>query len=1037
MLTIAAISSSGNAGYYEKDDYYFGKDRAKGFGDDSAGGSGSVGRGSALTWGGAGAGRLGLAGQASLADFRLVMRGRNPDPDGPPLSWIEHQQRSGADGKSAGDRAEHKVGYDLTFSAPKSVSLAVLLGGDERLLAAHEAATAAAMAYAEKHFALTRQRDETGAVRQVATGNLLWAKTTHSTSRAGDPQIHSHVVVANATHLESKRGWRAIEGLALFQNRILLGLVYQGELARQAVALGYDIREHKGGTFELAAFTRQALEAFSKSTDRVMANIAREQPRTPAAKQAVKLIGRPKKLDVPEHELSGRWREEARAVGLDVGAIVDKALGSEPGLLVGDQRAGTALNGFGARLGELAERVASIFGRGDGDPYGYRAQDSRGGRDVEARQAVSYGLQVKEAETAVFTRGAVLRVAFEQAPKGMTVDRLDLELSRLSEDGRVVAADARVLGGITTDRSLRLEAEIVRHMRSGLGRSAPAYGLVAGLDRLKPGAITDGGAPEVALNAGQTAAAAMILTSEDRIIAIQGAAGVGKTTMFKVVGEALREKGAQVVGLAPTHTARQAMAEKAGFPAQTVQHVLTRYGALAEPRARARPDQLADWKGKVVVVDEASMLSNLDAARLIRVSQALGVEKLVLVGDQRQLGAVGAGAPFRHLLNAQIPHTLVEEIVRQRDEGLRASVEAFSKGRAKAGIDRLGLNVVEVGRGVGDDGLVAQAFGLWRAAKDEGVVRPVITVTQAQREAVNDLILADLGQRGEIRAVGEDQARLVQAHMAGPARWRAANYAEGQVLVFHSRHEASGMGRGEQVRIVGRAFSGKNNHLTVKRANGARARLDLNALKRAGPDKFLVYEEREGGQVHLGAAMVWERTDKERGLFAGQAFTPIGVKDGRFEIRLASGQITSIAPNDPQMRFVGPGYAMTTHRSQSLTLEANPIGLLHSRNASHALAYVQVSRAVDGMTLVTDDRQRLVQRLGVTDGMNLIAAEHVRVEPTESVKAAAKEAPIAELPAAKADAPLRDPEPWDPSQLKPEPEKSFDRDRPYIRELSK
>ena len=1035
MLTIVAISSGG-AGYYERDDHHFGKKPAEDFErtEESTGASG-------LTWGGAGADLLGLNGAAAAADFRAVVAGRNPDPLGPALSKQERLERGSARQmsveRSGAQRTQHKVGYDLTFSAPKSVSVAALLGGDERLFAAHEAAMGVAMAFAEKHLAVTRTRGPDGAIRQTPTRNLLWARTTHSTSRAGDPQLHSHVVLANATFLAERGEWRALEGLPVFQNRMLLGLIYQGELARQALQFGYDIREHKAGTFELAAFKREALEIFSKSAGRVLDNLDRHNPQSPQAKQAAKFVGRPKKLDISATDLAGRWRGEALAVGLDAAAIVDRARRRELGRSVdghdlGDGRLAT----MRTRLSELAGYAASILGPGDGDPYSYRSHDPRSGRDVEARQAVSYGLQVKEAQTAVFGRGDVLKEAFGQAGKGMSIERLDRELSRLEADGRVVTADRWVHGSITTDRSLGLEHEIVRQMRSGLGRSRPAFGLADGLGRVKAKVIEGRGGAGAELNRGQAAAAAMILTSSDRILAIQGAAGVGKTTVFSTVAEILREKGVNVIGLAPTHVSRKSMADRAGFRAETVQSVLTKYAGLTEPRASASARQIADWKDAVVIVDEASMLSNLDTAKLIRVTQALKADKLVLVGDQRQLGAVGPGAPFRHLLNQQIPQALLDEVVRQRDPDLRSSVEALARGQSSAGLDRLGLSLIEAGRETDDDTLAALAYELWRAAKNEGAERPVITTTQAQREAVDRMIVTDLEHRGEVRPVGEDRKRLVQVHLVGPERWYARNYAEGQVLVFHSRHPTSGLGRGEHVQIVDRESGANRNVLTVERVDGRRTTLNLASLRKAGADKFLVYEEREGGQVRLGAAMVWERTDRDRGFFAGQAFTPVSIVDGRYEVRLASGRTRFIDPDDPQMRFVGPGYAMTTHRSQSLTMQSNPIALLHSRNASHALAYVQVSRAVHGMTLVTDDRESLLLRLSLHDGMNLIAADHLRLNASPSGTQRENRASQERLTTQSSGKGFEPAAPRDPSTQKPDPDKSFNQDHPYFLDRS-
>jgi len=207
MLSVSSIgSASGAADYYGKDDYYVTGEA------DTPG----------LEWGGKGAAKMGLQGKAEGADFKQVLQGTHPafkDADKAP---------GGPDGK-------HRAGWDLTFSAPKSVSLAILVGGDRRLDAVHDKAVDRAMAYAEKHFAITRVRDQ-GKIREVNTGNLVYAKTVHGTSRQGDPQRHTHVVVANATVEPQTGKVRALETLQLFRHRQLVGRIYQAELAKGAIA---------------------------------------------------------------------------------------------------------------------------------------------------------------------------------------------------------------------------------------------------------------------------------------------------------------------------------------------------------------------------------------------------------------------------------------------------------------------------------------------------------------------------------------------------------------------------------------------------------------------------------------------------------------------------------------------------------------------------------------------------------------------------------------------------------------------------------
>ena len=143
----------------------------------------------------------------------------------------------------------------------------------------------------------------------------------------------------------------------------------------------------------------------------------------------------------------------------------------------------------------------------------------------------------------------------------------------------------------------------------------------------------------------------------------------------------------------------------------------------------------------------------------------------------------------------------------------------------------------------------------------------------------------------------------------------------------------------------------------------------------------------------------------------------MGRSNGRIDLQLSSGRTLSLPADDKQLLFVGPGYAMTTHRSQGLTMAEDPIGILSSRNATMAGAYVQISRAVSGITIVTDSFDNLVRNISQRDGLNPIATFSVRPDQALNRNLASL---AAVSPAA----------PFDPSLKKPEPDKSILQDRP-------
>jgi hypothetical protein len=470
--------------------------------------------------------------------------------------------------------------------------------------------------------------------------------------------------------------------------------------------------------------------------------------------------------------------------------------------------------------------------------------------------------------------------------------------------------------------------------------------------------------------------------------------------------------------MAPTHSAKESLANKAGFDVMTVQRFLAANARLADGHARATPRQLSQWRGKIVVLDEASMVDNADKLKLTRLIEALEIRKLALVGDRGQLPAITAGAPFALLLDTMISHAVMDTVRRQSDPELRAAVGELAVGQSH-GLRSLQGRVVEAGDRAGALTLAAKAFDEWKAARDQGVSRPIITVSQEQRSVVNGMIVGHLEAAGEIAKLGPRRDVMTQHHLVGPERWKAASYRLDQVLVFHSRLSAAGIGKGEHARIVGLDKSRSGNVLTVLKADGQLATISLNGLRRRGEDKFVPYDMDRGGQLHRGATYVFERTNTDPAVDvkAGDGFKIIGESNGRIDLQLSSGRALSLPSDDKQMLFVGPGYAMTTHRSQGLTMAEDPIGILSSRNATLASAYVQISRAVSGITIVTDSFDNLVRNISQRDGLNPIATFSVR--PDHALKKDMPNFAGAVLAA-----------PFDPSLNKPEPDKSILQDRP-------
>ena len=959
MLSVSTIgSSSGAASYYGKDDYY-----VTGEAD-----------GPGLVWGGKGSASLGLGGKAEPKDFKEILDGSHP---------VFVDQKPESINPQPTNDTKHKSGWDLTFSAPKSVSLAILVGGDQRLDIAHDKAVQRAMDYVEQHFAITRVREK-GKVVEVKTGNLVYAKTVHGTSRSGDPQRHTHVVVANAT-VEPKTGKvRALESLQIFKHTKLLGRVYRAELAKEALALGYDIRhDAKTGAFELADFSQDLLRTFSKRREQIeAATILAEQkkggPLTAAQRDALALKDRPSKLKTSRSDLVLRWETDAKANGLDAKALVasiqDKGrAGTDLSLKVHGTASDAKSRFIGAWRNLIGGQTVPA------DPYGYRWRTLT--VDHSARSAVSYGLQVLDQQKAVFTRHEVIAKALEYGTAGLSSDRLERQIGLLEADGRVQRADGRLLGAVTTSAALRLEQGLVDRVSAGMNKSPAILGAgkAAGqLDALErqPGAII--------LNPGQRAAAEKLLTSLDRFVGVQGFAGVGKTTMFKMVNQLAKDAGSEIRGLAPTHDASRALEAGAGIKSQTVESFLVGMERKLERSgqvnslAKALVQDRRDWKGRALLVDESSLLSNRQVERLMKVADGLSIGRVIFIGDEKQLGSPEAGAPWRLLLNEGIDQARMTQIQRQKDPEIKRSVEHLAKGEPGRGLYALGSRVIEVGKNATDKGLAQAAFKAWVQSKDQGSEASIIVPTHSLRGELSTLIRAELTSRGELTGPNHSLDVLRQVRMTSAESWRASNYQEGQVLVFHAGVRDAGISKGESLTIVGR--DERNQRLVLEGSDHRRAELDLSKLaasKRA--NGFQTYERHQIG-VKAGERLVWERREDERGFHTGERFTVTAVDRWGWTIMAADGQEHRLKTNDPALQFVSHGYSETADRAQGQTYP-NVIAVLssaHGEAANQARAYVQISRAAKSLTFVTNDTQLLAFKLNRQDGLNLIASDEVR-----------------------------------------------------------
>jgi conjugative relaxase-like TrwC/TraI family protein len=235
MVSIINVSV-GQAGTYHLKDSYYTKEQGQ--------------------WQGKGAEALELSGEIKKEDFLNLIEGK--DPQGNELV-------------SANSQGEHRAGVDLTFSAPKSVSILTEVSGDSKVREAHERAVTKTLSYVEKNYSQCRITEDK-ITERVNTGNLVIAKFGHDTSRELDPQIHTHCVVMNMTQRDDGQ-WRALSNENLFDNKIFLGQMYRNDLAASLKELGYSIRSDEKGLFEIQGIDQKLIDAFSQRSEQIEAKV--------------------------------------------------------------------------------------------------------------------------------------------------------------------------------------------------------------------------------------------------------------------------------------------------------------------------------------------------------------------------------------------------------------------------------------------------------------------------------------------------------------------------------------------------------------------------------------------------------------------------------------------------------------------------------------------------------------------------------------------------------------------------------------------
>lgn len=922
MFFVSTVRSAGGAAnYFAKDNYYTQEQSAEW-----------------SAWGGKGADTLGLSGGVGKEVFEALLNSVLPD------------------GTVVNDHENRRAGYDLTFSMPKSASVLAYVGGDERILEANRTAVRAAMKWVEENAAEVRSyvRDTKNG-EAVRTGNLVYAMFEHDTSRSLDPQAHIHVVVP-AISQTSEGDWKALWNGELYAKNSTIGSIYHAALREQLTQLGYSVRiTGKHGQFEIEGVPKEVLKELSQRREEIVAKADALGIVSLKGQDEVARRTRDDKATVEDRPgLAADWAKRTAALGYDAADAVKTAL----------SRASSAKmeTEIGHRAdGSVVDRVvaaAQLYVRPSDDlTTNGLARAKLTPTAIRTEVAVASSIRILGENEAAFDKAAVAKTALDLNLRGVTIDRVEERLAALIRSGQVLEGKSTRIDGVsttvTTPEHAAIEREVLQRMEAGAGKGTPILTIGKAIDALatidpdrlvKPVTLTDE----------QSNAASKALASSSRTFVIQGVAGAGKSAMIDAIARVAEDNGHQVLGLSTAETTVNALRSDSNIPGQNISSFVNTHIRAAlqgsGPKFEASREEL---RGKVLILDEASLVGNTPTRNILKIAETFDVAKLIMVGDRNQLLPVEHGNTFAMVQAAKPEMEVLKTSQRQRTDDMRAIADATRNRDIAGAFEILGDRVIDAGKN-----FLQVAAQRWLAlSMDDRDKTDVYTSGRAARAALNEGIQAGLKAEGTIKGNGLTLDTLTPVNLRREEMRYAHNYEQGMVLSVLRDNAIPNLKKGEynvtKVDPQGRVWvMDENGNMRGVRPD----RIDPNDKR----DAAKLYDK-DKITLHEGDKIRWGDRDTEKDIFKSEKAKVLSIGPDGITIETARGGTQTLKPDDPLMRTISLSYAINMHQAQGMTTD-NAVGVLNpkERNLSTArLFHVMATRVRDNLEIVTSDATAL------------------------------------------------------------------------------
>jgi conjugative relaxase-like TrwC/TraI family protein len=841
----------------------------------------------------------------------------------------------------------HRPGMDLTFSSPKSFSIQmhVLVDQQEKqkLDNARMKALTTTLSYIENSGIIYTRKGRGGKITEPIS-KLTYALFVHTTNRKLEPQDHVHCLLANATKCVDGK-FRTIVWDDLLRQNKFIGQIFRNELALEVKKLGYEIRttqlSDSSSSFELKHISQNLIDAFSTRRKEIEALFKLYDVKTKEGKDRIVINSREAKKTVPEKELKETWAK-----------IADSVLNSKEK----DNTKSLEITMSDMKQSALEFTRALL----DQTIYKHQIDSIKAPAKLSVSDVIAMAVKDITYNESVFSKEELFKAALKHSIGEFGIRDIKKAIADTLKSNQIIKSDFGD-NAYTSKELLEKEGNIIKISKRGLNKSSSIISPKVFDKRFAY--HEQHNVRGYHLNNQQVNAVRHILTSKDKITAIQGLPGVGKSTVLETINLMSKDK-IIALGAAPTASAAQTLEESSQIKSKTLHSFIGKYKGYLEGRGTKEGllKIQQDFKKSVVFVDEASLVGTRQMNDLLNLSEILKF-RVVLIGDTKQLSAVEAGKPFEQMLEV-INSVKLTKIIRQKEGEHIKAIENVANNKILESFKIHEQNIT------GTKQFVSQAVKQYLSLSDlEQKNTILISPSREHRDKINNLIVKGLAETNKLGRTNHKLEVLKPVELKPSDFNFARNYKEGEIIKFNKDYKSIGIKKGDNLTVA--SVNQETNTLLFK--HGIR---NIRFQLKHNIDYTSKLEVFEKSTLDIREGLKLRITKNDQGLVNSETSHVIRVNahNQTISLRLESNQEVTKALNS--LKYVDYGYCATIHSSQGKTTD-NLIAAIcsHSKLNDQKSWLVSISRHKSNLQVYMQDKLEVQQQLQNNKGLEKSALD--------------------------------------------------------------